>query len=332
MSYKKTPKRILISRTDNLGDVILTLPMLGVLKHHFPQAELAFLGKKYTQPILKQCQHVDQIFLWEESQHLSAQVWQQNFDTILHVFPHPAIAQLAKQANIPCRIGSAHRVFHWWTCTDKLFFSRKKSDLHEAQLNLKLLAPLGITQVYSLPELTPLSGWKKEKKELPFALSPKKNIVFHPKSKGSAMEWPLAKYDEVAQQLPAQEFQIYLTGTKAEQELMEQEGTHLMNLPHVTSVAGKLTLSELIHLVHQVDGLVACSTGPLHIAAVAGIHALGLYPPVRPMHPARWAPLGEKATYLMKGEETWNRRQLRAIDDIHVHEVLTHIQQWNIDK
>jgi ADP-heptose:LPS heptosyltransferase len=49
--------------------------------------------------------------------------------------------------------------------------------------------------------------------------------------------------------------------------------------------------------------LVAASTGPLHLAAALGIYALGIYPPIRPMHPGRWAPVGEKAKVFVKEKD-----------------------------
>jgi ADP-heptose:LPS heptosyltransferase len=44
---------------------------------------------------------------------------------------------------------------------------------------------------------------------------------------------------------------------------------------------------------------VAGSTGPLHLAAALGRHALGLYPPIKPMHPGRWAPVGLHAGFMV---------------------------------
>jgi len=55
---------------------------------------------------------------------------------------------------------------------------------------------------------------------------------------------------------------------------------------------GKLTLSALICFLSQINALIACSTGPLHIAAALGKHAIGIYPNIRPMHPGRWKPVG----------------------------------------
>lgn len=38
------PRHIMISRTDGIGDVILTLPMIGALRTYFPEAKITLLG------------------------------------------------------------------------------------------------------------------------------------------------------------------------------------------------------------------------------------------------------------------------------------------------
>ena len=45
-------QRIMIVRTDSIGDVMLTLPMAFYIKQTFPNAELFFLGKSYTKDII----------------------------------------------------------------------------------------------------------------------------------------------------------------------------------------------------------------------------------------------------------------------------------------
>jgi ADP-heptose:LPS heptosyltransferase len=59
-------KRIIISRTDSIGDVILTLPMCGVLKEHYPDAEICFLGKSYTADIVRNCMHINEFINYDE--------------------------------------------------------------------------------------------------------------------------------------------------------------------------------------------------------------------------------------------------------------------------
>ncbi len=42
---KKLPVNIIISRTDSIGDVVLTLPVAAVLKKYFPEIKIGFMGK-----------------------------------------------------------------------------------------------------------------------------------------------------------------------------------------------------------------------------------------------------------------------------------------------
>jgi heptosyltransferase-3 len=79
-------------------------------------------------------------------------------------------------------------------------------------------------------------------------------------------------------------------------------------------------LDELIAFIFNADGLLASGTGPLHLAAASGIHALGLFPPSRPIHPGRWAPLGKKAEYLESKSDD--------LDDISVTMVFEKIKSW----
>jgi len=39
------------------------------------------------------------------------------------------------------------------------------------------------------------------------------------------------------------------------------------------------------------------------LAAALGRLAVGIYPPIKPMHPGRWAPLGKNAHYVVKNIE-----------------------------
>ncbi|MEM9982157.1 MAG: glycosyltransferase family 9 protein [Bacteroidota bacterium] len=296
----KTPT-IILSRTDNLGDVILTLPMAGLLRCYFPQATLYFIGKSYTAPLITGSRYVDH-FLDREALLADPQKLKElKADTILFVFPDKPLAQLAKQAKIPLRIGTSHRVFHWFTCNQLVHFSRKRSSQHEAQLNLKLLKPLSLPTEASLVDFPAWYGlqaaplapvWKA------YLSSDKFNLILHPKSKGSAREWGLENYEQLAKSLSPDRFQLFITGSPVEKALIYQEKPSIFQLPHVTDLTGKFTLEELMSFINEVDGLLACSTGPLHIAAALGKYALGLYPTRRPMHPGRWQPLGKKASYL----------------------------------
>ncbi|MCF8236081.1 MAG: glycosyltransferase family 9 protein [Bacteroidales bacterium] len=304
MDLKKV-KRIIISRTDSIGDVVLTLPVAGYLKKLLPDIEIVFLGRSYTRPIGGQCSHIDRFIDWQEivSKPLKEQIAlfkKIRADAILHVFPHPAISRLAKKAGIPLRIGTTNRLYHWSNCNKLIRLSRRNSPYHEAQLNLMLLKPFGLKEILSLDEIPKYYGLENIEppgRELSELIDPEKfNLILHPRSKGSAREWGEERFNELIGILP-EKFKIFITGTREEGEMIRK--SILDKHKHIHDLTGKMTLKELIGFIDLADGLVAASTGPLHIAAALGKRALGIYPPIRPMHPGRWAPIGKKATYLV---------------------------------
>ena len=293
---------ILLSRTDKIGDVLLTLPMAGVIKKHFPNSTIYFLGRTYTQHVVERSSHIDQFLNWDEIKQGQSFP---NIDWFIHVFPDKEIAHLAKKLRIDHRIGTSHRIFHWTTCNKLVHFTRKKSPLHESQLNLKLLEPLGIHEQINLKEIHHYIGWKRRNTVFEKGLLTKKfNLILHTKSMGSAKEWRIENYKYVIERLSTDQVQVYLTGTQEEGELISTECPEIFEYDYVTDVTGKFDLEKFIGFIEKCDGLVACSTGPLHIASSAGIKCIGLYPSKRPMHAGRWCPIGGESTFISEEEES----------------------------
>jgi len=318
-------KRVIISRTDGIGDVILTLPMLGYLKKLWPEIQILFLGKTYTKSIIESCTAVDEFVNWDLIKDKSTReqigfFTQLDAAAIIHLFPTKQTTRIAKLAKIPIRVGTIGRLYNLANCNRLVRFTRKRSELHEAQLNFKLLKGLGISFIPTLPELPEYYNLKTQ--NLPNALTllidkTKFNLVIHPKSKGSAVEWPESRYLELIETLDENKFNILITGTKDEAELL----TRLPSLKkqNVKPLFGLLKLEELIALIGNADGVLAASTGPLHIGAALGKKAIGLYAPQKPIHPGRWAPVGNDAHFLVKNGK---KNPIESIHDIEVEEVL----------
>jgi ADP-heptose:LPS heptosyltransferase len=198
-------------------------------------------------------------------------------------------------------VGSSHRLHHWLTCNRLAHFTRARSPLHEAQLNFALLKPLGIDHVPALAEIVPLYGLQAPPMpgiEPTFGAAPF-NLVLHPKSNGNGREWPLQRYAELADLLARDPgIAIWITGSRAEGELLARDAGALLASPNVHNLCGRHDLRGLVALIGMADGLVASGTGPLHIAAALGCNTLGLFPPVQPIDIARWGALGANATSL----------------------------------
>jgi heptosyltransferase-3 len=300
----------LVSRTDAIGDVVLTLPVAGWLKQQHPGCRVVLLGRSYTAAVAAACPWVDEFLNVDELGQLAGkeqiiQLRSLAATAILHVFPNKWLARLAQQAGIPVRIGTRNRLFHWLTCNRLVALSRRHSPLHEAQLNLALLAPLGCHQPLALPavaelvRLVPAVPLPPQFRQLLADREASQlNIILHPRSRGSAREWGLAHFGQLARLLHAAGHRIFISGTAAEgEELASWLREHAAFI--IADLTGQLVLPEFLAFIAAADGLVAGSTGPLHLAAALGRHALGLYPPIKPMHPGRWGPLGPHAGYLV---------------------------------
>ena len=326
------PNRIIISRTDSIGDVVLTLPLCAWLRTKFPEAKLTFLGKNYTRDIVSCFDSIDEFISLEEIEQLpiTGRFNLLKSDVFIHVFPNKELASLAKKAKIPMRLGTSHRVYHLLTCTHRLNFSRKNSNLHEAQLNFELAKPLGLLHIPSLEEINGyLTHFKIPSVELPEAISRidfSKTILLHPKSQGGAMEWPIENYFELAQRLTQIGKIVCFTGTESEGEQFQSRiPTH----ERIINTTGKLTLPQLIKLCALSEGLVACSTGPYHISAVFGKKAIGLFSSRKPIHPGRWTALGENSKALVYDEncpKCKKGKSCNCIEQITVDRVLSQFE------
>lgn len=305
-----TPPTFLVSRTDAIGDVVLTLPVCGRLKELHPGCRVVLIGRSYTAAVAAACPWVDDFLNLDELQQLPepeqvAALRRFDAAAIVHVFPNKLLARLAQKARIPVRIGTRNRWQHWLTCNRLVALSRRHSPLHEAQLNLQLLQPLGGAAATPLPAVATLVRLEAPE---PLAevwqqlLSQRRpgqlNVILHPRSRGSAREWGLANFGQLARLLHQAGHRVFITGTAAEgEELADWLREHAAYL--AANLTGQLSLPQFISFIAAADGLVAGSTGPLHLAAALGRHALGLYPPIRPMHPGRWAPLGPQAEFVV---------------------------------
>ena len=330
---------IALNRVDNLGDAVLLLPAAGILKHHYPECRLLFLGQGYQQAVIESCVHFDGFLDWDEVKHERPEkqvafLTDHHIDVIVHVRPRRVIATAAKRARIPHRIGSSDRVFHLFTCNHLPFQLRRRSKLHEAQLNIHLLAPFLDKVDYTVEELEPFVGFDRIKQypELAerYLSTDRFNLILHPSSHGHAKDWHPRNFAKLVELLPPDRYNILVTGTQSERDALSK--TLLEPCQSlIQDLTGQLTLSELVSLISAADGLVAASTGPLHIAAAAGIHALGLYVQKPQFRPSRYGPIGKRSTALVYDENCpicLADQDCDCIDRITPERVLAKMAGW----
>ncbi len=334
VSMNNTVNRIMICRTDNIGDVVLTLPLAGYLKNNYPNATISFLCRRYAAGVVRNCRFVDRVITLESINDPAEFFAELNLDIIVFAFPSKVLAKAARKAGIGMRIGTSHRLYHWIYCNKLVHFTRVNSTLHEAQLNFMLLRPLGLEQPPTLSDIPAMYGLvAPDNPDIKVLFSPHQfNLILHPKSNGNGREWPIERYAELACLLRSHsDITLWITGSTAEGEWIASHGADLLAMPNVIDVCGRFDLEGLTSFIGSANGLIASGTGPMHLAAALGQRTLGLFPPIKPIHPARWAPLGVRAQTLCRSERCIRCEDINTCScmlDIAAEEVADIVLGW----
>ena len=315
---KKKVQRLLIARTDAIGDLVLTIPLAGWLKQTAPEIEVTFLVRSYSAPVARCAVSVDAVLIWNPDEPPALT----GFDAIVLAFPDPAVARAAHRAHVPIRIGTGRRLASFRFLTHRVWQSRKSSGRHETWHGLELLYRLHLGTGWFKPGLHvpqdpqewaaacqwQVRSWEETQQKIEGASewlqSGKPSVIFHPGSKGSANNWSIDRYEEAARWFLDRGCRVLLTGTAHEASSMGS----LRSLKHQDFVdtTGQLELEQLMSLIHASKGLLASSTGPLHLAATLGTPCVGLYGNEAPVWPERWHPVGAKARWLVAKDEDEN--------------------------
>jgi ADP-heptose:LPS heptosyltransferase len=288
-------KKILVSRTDKIGDLILSIPFVKFLKSRFPNSKIFFLVKKGNAFFVKN-RYVDGVFEAEISGErgeiriesfflLLFELSKIKFDFSFVLFPRLSTALLCRLVS-KIVVGTSRRFFSF-LFNHRVNISRKENRFHEAYYNLMLLKdfihdlPPQDELFYNLkPELDFEPDFDFLKK---FNLLNRKYIVFHPFSGGSSPTLPFDFWIEVEKRI---NFDVVWVGKKnIDSNLPKLKGTSLINLTD---------FGQLCSVIKFSSGIFSTSSGPVHISSFFDIPSAGLY--YKEDFP-RWRPLNQRAIF-----------------------------------
>ncbi|OGU36799.1 MAG: ADP-heptose--LPS heptosyltransferase [Ignavibacteria bacterium GWB2_35_6b] len=339
------PKNILLVRTDRIGDVILSLPLVEIIKKHYPNSKVTFLLRNYTKALAENYPGIDNVLILKEENGNTflfeniSEIKKHNFDSCIIVYPTFKIALILFLSGIKNRIGTGYRWYSFFF-NKKIYEHRKYGEKHELEYNVALLNKLGIdekinentvsfniqVQEHSEQFVRKILAETNYKNELP-------TVIIHPGSSGSAVDLPISKFKELAslmaQQLKAN---IVLTGSESEKNICNE----INEMNNFINLAGKFDLSQLIAVINKSDLLIANSTGPIHIAAALGKNVIGFYPKIAACSPNRWGPYTNKKNIFMPEITCSNctKKQcekLNCMNSININEVFEAAKKITID-
>lgn len=258
--------RLLVIQPAFLGDLILTLPLVGRLREAFPEAELHLLVRQGIEPLLYQHPWQLHLWTWDKSWRswwqLQRALGRYSWEGIFVVQRFFRMGLLGR--SLPAR---------WRITYDKnplsfLYTYRVKhrfaAGLHETERVLALLKPLGI------PAALPPRPWLFPPAEAHEKVAPYTRktpyLVVSPTSRWPTKEAPFALWYRFLEQVP-KDFTLYLTGLSADRaRLNPLTQAH----PHCYNLAGQLSLPELTALVQRAYRTFTVDSALTHIASAVG--------------------------------------------------------------
>jgi ADP-heptose:LPS heptosyltransferase len=302
----KHPERILLVRTDRLGDVVLTLPMLPVLRAAFPRAHIAMLLTKYTGEIVKGNPYVDELIWYGDEgdvvpfRTMVQEIRKRRFDAVIVARPTPRLAWLMYRAGIPLRIGTGYR-YYSVLFNRRVYEHRSDAKRHEVEYNLNLLKELSCsveTSPQFLITIPPEAEQAVNARLRLLGATPGKDMaILHPGSGGHARDWSAGNFGRLAERLARERgLQVCVTGGKGEEQIVAE--VVRTSRDKAVSLAGTLSLKELAALIRDARVFVSNSTGPLHIAVAVGTPVVGMYPRQLAMSATRWGPYTDRKRVL----------------------------------
>lgn len=294
-AQQQAPASVLVVATRQIGDVLLTTPLVRAARARWPQARIDVLGFQGTLGMLAgngdvaQRLEVPARLGLAGALALARKLWRR-YDLALvtdagdraHLLAWLASAR--RSGIVPAEGGSV-----WWKKLLLLHAVSAAGDRgseHTVTEKLALLAPWQDGRRMPEPRVVPPAG-----AALPAALETQLQdgyVVVHAPSMWSYKQWPVEHFATVVRELLAQGRQVVLTGSSSARDqecIAPLRG--LGQAPRMVDASGQLDFSQLTTLLGRAALYIGPDTSVSHLAAATGLPVIAVFGPTNPQ---RWAP------------------------------------------
>jgi len=271
--------KILVARCDAIGDVVLALPVVDNLKAAYPDAEIYFLCSERTKDVVINYPGIKEVLVEDRSNFFSYanRLRKYRFDLYVSLWKERYYAYLGFFAGIPKRLGPNDAYFSGRLYNLGSPLRENILTKHMYELNLDLLAPLGIKINYSYPDLK-------------IKTKPDSDLVaVAVGARGANKLWPPKYFIPIIKWLNQKGFKVLLIGGREEAEIGEWI-VNQFTIDKVINKVGKLELAETIEAISKCSAFLGSDSGPMHIAAALGLPVVAFFF-TKNQKPLRWGPL-----------------------------------------
>lgn len=267
----KEPRSILVVTLSNIGDVVMTTPVIMALAGRFPEARITVVVGPKAKPVIEKSRHIHRIVVYDKKADLMGkwrfllELWKDRYDWAVDL----------RNTAIPFLI-----------CAPKhspLFRKFTKTNMRER--HLEVLEMLGPQAEKGDSPFIPFQFFDKSDEAACLAKLKERGItqgagwvLIAPGAASGRKRWGAEHFREIASELSAKTGkQILLVGSKEEHPIAdgvaEKLGVPALNL------CGDLTLSETAFLISRASILIANDSAIMHIGFETGTATVGLFGP-----------------------------------------------------
>ncbi|RUL91095.1 glycosyltransferase family 9 protein [Verrucosispora sp. FIM060022] len=278
--------RIAVLRANALGDFIFVLPALDALRSAYPQAEIVLLGAPWHAQLWRDRPGpVDRVLVVPPAPGIRAAgpgeaeasmvdflaaARTERFDLALQLHggganSNPLVAALGARVSAGLRAEDAPPLDRWL---------RYVYYQPEVIRYLEAVALVGAPATTITPTLTVTDADRAEARSV-LGAAERPRVVLHPGATDTRRRWPAERFAEVARTLHADGYEVLVTGTPAEHDVVDQvvAAARVPLRPQV----GTLSLGGLAGCYADCELVVSNDTGPLHLAAAVGTPTVGIF-------------------------------------------------------
>lgn len=304
--------RILVTRADRLGDLILSTPIFEALRRKFPKAFISVLVFQENREVVLGNPYLSEVILYDKKgrekglwgqARLALKLRARRFDLVIHLHATNRMHLLTWAAGISRRLGWRRKCA--WALTHSLSDVKKEGLKHEALYNFDLLRPLDITAgTQKLQAYFPRS--QKNRRSLDELIahlgisSDKPWIAFNPSASCPSKIWPAERFAELADQLKTRyAAECFVIGTAADRTYADRM-IQFAGVP-VHNLSGRLSLGMLGEFLSRAKLLISNDSGPVHLANAVGTSVVSIFGRKQAgLSPLRWGPLDPESRVVWK--------------------------------
>jgi ADP-heptose:LPS heptosyltransferase len=280
-------KRILVVRNDRLGDLMLILPALRLIKSSIPDITIDCLAHENYRELETLSPHIDRIVSENE---LNLKIFKKNYEGSISFFSTFSVAYKLWKGGIKKRYAPSTKLAQVFF-NKKIKQKRSESIKPEYKYNYDLASFFIKDNGYSLKACSdPLITIDNTKS----VHDNRKKIIFiHPFTGGSSKTLSNVDFLRLCyslQELCDCKFVLHCDFNDYEKcRLIERESYAL----DIQTIKPTDNLREMFINIMQCDLFIAGSTGPLHVAAAMNKKTVGIYPCKKSSTALRWETMND---------------------------------------